>query len=463
MPTKPEVKTLEATSADILNAIRNEASADYQAAVPTANFDENNIKEIGKVITSYLPFQNEFLDALVNRIGRVIITSKLYTNPWARFKKGMLELGETVEEIFVNIATPYEYNPEQAEQQVFRRVKPDVRAAFHTLNFTKFYKQTINRAQLRQAFVTWDGVTDLISKITQSMTTGANYDELLTMKYLIAQGLLTGKFYPVNVPTATAVNSDSIVTLFKGISNDMEFMSTTYNYSGVETFSEKSRQYLIVNAKFDAVMDVETLATAFNMDKAEFMGHKIMVDSFGKLDSVRLGELFGDDPNFTPLTSAQLTALDAIPAVLVDEDWFMIFDNLIETGEIYNPEGLYWNYWLHTWKIFSSSPFANAVAFVPATPAVTSVTVTPAAPNVAAGQNINFSATVAITNYASAAVTWSVSGNNDANTYINPQGLLHVGRDETAKTLTIKAVSTYDNTKSGTATATNTSAPSDGG
>src|SRR5699024_441970 len=154
-------------------------------------------------------------------------------------------------------------------------------------------------------------------------------------------------------------------------------MNTDYNPVGVHTLTEKNEQYLIVNSLYNAKMDVETLATAFNMSKAEFMGHRVVVDSFGKLDTERLAVLFADDPNYVEIGEDELTILDAIPAGLVDKNWFQIYDNLLQFTDVENAQGLYWNYFLHAWKTFSVSPFSQAVAFVSGAPAITSVTVTP--------------------------------------------------------------------------------------
>lgn len=181
MPTRPNVQTLSATSVDILNAIRNNASANYRDYIPEANDSLDSVRAIGAVLMDYPHLQNEFLNALVNRIGRVIVTSKMFSNPWNVFKRGMLEFGETVEEVFVELAKPFEYDPAVAENEVFKREKPDVRAAFHILNYQKFYKTTVQREQLRQAFLTWDGVTDLITKIINSLYAGANFDEFLVI------------------------------------------------------------------------------------------------------------------------------------------------------------------------------------------------------------------------------------------------------------------------------------------
>ena len=459
MPTIPQINKLTASSEDILNAIRNSASANYRDYVPVASVKQNNIKEIGAIVMNDVALQNEFLTALVNRIGRVIINSKLFSNPWAKFKRGILEYGETIEEIFVNIARPFQYDPAVAETKMFAREIPDVRAAFHFLNYQKFYKSTIQQEQLRQAFLSWQGINDLIAKIVDAMYTGANYDEFMVMKYLIGRHALNGEIFPKQISGVSAANMKGIVGTIKGLSNNFEFMSGKYNVAGVQNYSLKENQYIIVNSEFDAVMDVEVLASAFNMDKADFMGHRVLVDSFGSLDTDRLAELFAGDPNYVPLTSAELTALDAIPAVIVDEDWFQIYDNLIEFTEKYNAEGLYWNYWLHEWKTFSISPFANAAIFVPGAPAITSVTISPEEAVVMPGQSVLLSATVVTANFATKAVKFTLTISGEAAdpdvATISPLGVLTVAPDiDEGTVITVTATSVFDNTKTDTATVT---------
>lgn len=445
MATKPQVVTLTNSSVDILNVIRENASQNYKDYVPKATADADAIRQIGAVIMDYPNLQNEFLSALVNRIGRVLITSKMYSNPWAMFKKGLLEFGETIEEIFVNIAKPFQFDPAVAESEVFKREIPDVRAAFHIMNYQKFYKATISNDQLRQAFLSWEGITDLIAKIVDAMYTGANYDEFLTMKYLLARHILDGHMYPVEIPTVSTENMKTIVSDIKGISNAMEFLSTDYNLTGVATHTPKSDQYMLINSKFDAVMDVEVLASAFNMEKAEFLGRRVLVDSFGKLDIARLAILFKDDPTYLEPTSDELSALDKIPAVIVDKDWFMIFDNYQNFTEQYNGQGLYWNYWYHVWKTFSVSPFANNALFVPGTPSVTGVTVTPATATVTKGQSIQLNAKVETDNFAPQSVTWSSDSDNAT---VDASGKVTLSSNATG-TINITATSTYDASKNG--------------
>ena len=456
MPTKPQVKVLTNVSVDVVNAIRNSASQNFKDYVPIATPDAESIRTIGAIIMDHPELQNEFLSALVNRIGRVMITSKLYSNPWADFKKGMLEFGESIEEVFVDIAKPFQFDPAIAETNLFKREKPDVKSAFHIMNYQKFYKSTIQNAQLKQAFLSWDGITDLIAKIVDAMYTGANYDEFLTMKYLLGRSILNGNLKAETIADYTTVaNMKSVVATIKGVSNDLEFLSTKYNRAGVHTHTLKPDQYIIVNAKFDAVMDVEVLASAFNMDKAEFMGRRILVDSFGSIDSARLAELFDEDPAYTAFTDAEIAALDAIPAVIVDKDWFMIFDNFIEFTEAYNGEGLYWNYFYHVWKTFSVSPFANAVMFVVGTPSITSVTVSPATASASASQTVQFSAAVVTANFAPQTVKWTATSSDTEDFTITQTGALRIGSTVTADdVITVKAESLVDGTKYDTSTVT---------
>lgn len=450
MPTKPTIKTLTNSSVDILNVIRHNATQNYQDYVPKATPDADSIRQIGAIIMDYPALQNEFLSALINRIGRVLLTSKMYDNPWAMFKKGMLEFGETIEEIFVNIAKPHTFDQEIAEKEIFKREIPDVKSAFHIMNYQKFYKATISNDQLRQAFLSWEGISNLIAKIVDALYTGANYDEFLTMKYLIARNILDGRMNPVQIAPVDKDSMGDIVTTIKGISNSFEFLSSNYNPAGVYTHTKKEDQFVLLNSLFEARMNVDVLASAFNMDKVEFSGHMTLVDSFGSLDEKRLKELFADDTTFKMPTAEELKALDTIPAIIVDRDWFMIFDNYNNFTEQYNGQGLYWNYWYHVWKTFSTSPFANNALFVPGTPAVNTVTVSPSAVNASANQTVQFNAVVETTLFAPKSVTWSVNSNKAT---VDSSGKVTV-LDGASGSIQVTATSTFDNKKKGTATIT---------
>lgn len=453
MPRMPVVSELDCNAVGILKAIRDNASPDYRQAVPAAVATTESIRQIGTIILGFEPRKNEFVNALVNRIAMTLLTSKMYSSPLAIFKKGYIELGETIEEIFVALAEPHQFDPETAETEVFKREIPNVKSMFHAMNFQKFYKVTISNDQLRQAFISWDGIVDLVTRIVEQLYSAMNYDEYLMTKYIVARLALDGSMPTVKIDDFTqSANSDKVVTTVKEISNNMRFMRSDYNIANVENFSSIENQYLLATSKFSANVDVNSLAKAYNLTYAEFLGKQILIDSFsftpGEL--TRLRKLLEADPAYTDFSGADLTELSTIGAVMLDRDFFMIFDNLQESTSIYNAQGLSYNEFLHAWKTFSASPFANAVLLTTQESSVTAVTVNPATPAASVEDHIQFTASVSGTGFYNKSVIWSVVGNNSPSTMIGEDsGLLIIGADETASSLTVTATSNFDITKSG--------------
>ena len=388
------------------------------------------IHQIGDYILNFTPATNAYLNALVNRIGFVIISSKMYTNPWSVFKKGRLEFGETVEEIFVNLARPFQFSPSKAEQDVFKRTIPDVRAAFHTMNFQKYYPITISDDQLRQAFLSWQGITDLIAAIVESVYASAQTDEYLVMKYMLARAVLNGYIEGVSIPEANKANAVDVATVFRQMSRLLQFQSSKYTMSGVTTHTDIDDQYLIITAEFEAVMDLNVLAAAYNLEYADFIGHVISVDSFVDMDWQRLTDLFTDengtvDPSFKPWTEDEITILNGVPALMTSIDFWQVWDNFEKMTENYNGKGLYWNYNYHVWKTFSISPFAQAIAYSDVAAGITSVTVTPTTATLPVGADLQLSVAVVGTGVINKGVQWEMTDNASTGSYVSDAGKVH--------------------------------------
>ena len=150
MAKRIAASTLNATTIDILNVIRQNASLEYQASVPTIT-KATDIPHVGEIIYGTPAFANQFLNALVNRIAIVRVQSATFNNPYAALKKGYLEFGESVEDIFVKIAKVEYFDPEKADAREMKRYLPDVRSAFHVMNWRVMYPVTIQDEDLRQA------------------------------------------------------------------------------------------------------------------------------------------------------------------------------------------------------------------------------------------------------------------------------------------------------------------------
>lgn len=410
--------------------------------------DNRSLHNIGEYIMSYEPYMNAYITALVNRIARVIVTSRVWKDKWAVFEMGKLDYGETVEEIFVNIAKPHSYDPAKAETQVFKREIPDVRAAFHSMNYQKFYKVTISNDQLRQAFLSYYDMNELIARIVDSLYTGMNLDVFLTKKYMLAREAINGGIYTVVTKpiSGDGADPDDAITKYRQYTNNLEFLKTLYNRAGVRNSTPISDQVIIVPNEAEATLGVKVLAAAFNLSEVDYISKRIPVDSFefDADDEARLAELFANDDTYKPFTDEEKKALQLISAVKLAKDWFMCFDNFEQFTENYNGEGVYWQYFFHVWKTFSVSPFANAVLFTSQVSEITAVTVSPTAANVAQGTSIVMTAEVAGTGLFEKTVEWSVKGAEDlaSGTRIDgTSGVLRVASDEeVGNVLTVTAM-----------------------
>jgi len=354
---------LNASTVDILNVIRQNASYSYQQSVPEVT-SYTDIPTVGEVIYGTPALANEFINALVNRIGLVRAESAVFNNPYAVLKKGKLEFGESIEEIFVNIAKVIDYKAEKGAEREFKRTLPDVRSAFHVINWKVLYPVTIQDEDLKLAFLTIDGVTDLIAKIVESIYTGAEYDEFLLFKYLIIKGV---NDHDIKIEELENPAMTDYAKAFRGLSNLLPFLSGDYNAQGVKNTTPKDRQVIFMDARFNAEFDVDVLAGAFNMDKADFMGRLFLIDNFTSFDNDRWETIRENSTGLEEVTDAELAYMANIKAIIMDEEWFQIYDDLVKMTQTPVNSGLYWNYFYHTWKVVSWSPFANAVAFMATT------------------------------------------------------------------------------------------------
>lgn len=424
-----------ANGVNVLNVIRQNATAVYQDRIPEATAD--NLHEVGDAILTYEAQANEFVNALVNRIGLVILNNRMATNPLAALKKGRLAVGETIEEIYIDVIKAQTYDPRAAQDTLFKRHLPNVSSVFHSVDSQLNYPLTISNEQLRKAFLSYDSLDRFIAGLVDSMYKSATLDEFIQMKQLISEWNNNGRFIiePITAVTDAASAREAMIKI-KAVSDGMTIFNNQMNYAGVWTSTPKDEQYLITTPDFNARMDVDVLAAAFHMDKAEFAGHVIVVDNIGDL---------GDD---------------GIEAILVDKNWYQVYDYLRTFKTAYNGEGLYWNYFYHVWMVYSLSPFANAVAFGTATPTVTAVTVTPTAATVKAGGTVQITTSVTGTGDPTSKCTFALAGNTDPETAVNTMGKVILGSKEkgslgnSKNQITVTATSVQDKSKTATCTIT---------
>ncbi len=459
MPTRPTIKpvTKQLTSVGILRAIFNDPNNDLLYGQCKVDNTTESIRAAGEFITAFVPRANQAINALVNRIGLVRIQSLIWNNPWSWAKQGKLEMGETVEEIWVDLAKVYHYCPKKSETRFVKREKPNVFSAFHSVNYRSFYKVTIEMQMLKNAFLSLDGLADFTSRIIGNLAQSANFDEFMLMKYTIAVNLLAGMVPIETIPAIDRANGDEVVTAVTTITNNLQFplASAKYNRAGVKNASNIDDIYILESTDANAVLKVNVLANAFNIDEVKFMGHVVMHDGLGNYDWDRMRNIFEDDESFTPFTQDQIDMLNKVKVIVMDRKWLQIYDHYEYMGEpLRNGEGLYENYFYHVGKVLSSSPFHNCIAMTDVPAGAITITVSPGTATVTAGQSVVLTANVTSTGFNVLDVEWSLTGAavTAGNASIE-NGVIRTTEEATG-TLTATVTSVADPTKKATATIT---------
>ena len=467
MPTKPKnVKmNADAKNADYLNAIRTSASTYYQENVPIATYDAASVRDVGRIVLNSTTLTNEFYSALVNQFAFIFGSSKMFYNKWVDFKKGLIGLGELVEEFFVQIALPNNYNPDIAATEIFKRVIADVQTAIYRINVKTFYKTTINRPLLEMAFTTEGGMADLIGKVFTSMAAACEVDQMNAIKYLLARKILDGKIKTEPIAEVsgadTEANAKAAARQMKADFENFFFPRTDYNEAGVMNWvNNKNDVSFMLTTSFGAAYDIEVLAAAFNLDYANFMGRVKRIDSLTNIDFTRLNAFFDLPEPIAEFEEDEIAILDQVAAITFDNGLIQWYDRLYEWHEEPNGQSMEWQNWLHYWALIASSPFANAVAYVQSANdtlgTVTAVTSPYGGKSISlpVGSSLPLTWEVEGTGIYSKAVNFNSSGIVDGTFSVSPDGVLTVNKAKTATTVNI--VSAQDSSKKATVTITGT-------
>lgn len=457
--TTPQAQAMSAAMADagLVEAV-GEAEGRALYAAP------GDIADLRNFIFNYDPSYNPFVNTLLNRLFTTTVETLNFDNPWARVKQGYVEYGDTMEEAYIDLPGVHRYSPKVAETSVFKREKPTVHAAFHTLNCQLYHKTTVQQNDLKQAFLSYNAFGDFVSRQMRSLVTAGEYDEWNLMKYLVGNAVLKGWIKPV---TGVTLPSDentakAFLATLQGYCDNFALPSRAYNLAGVMNTAPVDEQVFIQTNTQHAVVNVQALAALFNEEYAQYRTNRLALDSFSNIDWDRMQVIMTNpetgevDPGFAQWGTAQEGYLDSLSGILMNERWFKVWDNLEDSGSIYNPEGLYWNYTHHMWRTVSFSPFEQAVAFMASAATPTTVTVTPATATLAPGGRAAFTASVTGgTGINDQAVDWSLEGATDPNTSI-VDGILVLGAVEEGNTssITVTATSRETPTVSGDATVT---------
>ena len=326
-----------------LNAIRAVASAEYKGRIPTAT--QTNIQNIMTTIMDYSATKEEFTNTILNKIVRTKVLNKAYENSLKFFKKEPLPFGKTIEGVFVDLIKAKNFNENfgtgnNEATSLLAKEKAPVKVEYYSENFKHKYKLSISDEQLKSAFMSADGLSQMTQGLIRSATSSSEYDEYMMIKTLI--GASVGKEVEIQGLFALDENAQAkkVTKTVQALVNKFRFMSTEYNKQGVHTHCLPSDCVIITTPDQLANLNVELLATAFNVPYAEMPSRIVVIDSFLKAD--------GTDDTDTVCIVADMDLVQ--------------FRNTLDTWETFrNPDGLMTNMFHHVWGSACGCGFVNAV------------------------------------------------------------------------------------------------------
>lgn len=336
-----------ASNVDITNLVASMGSTDLHTRIGTAT--EQNIGNIGTTILNYSVVKNEFLSVLVNKICGQIFMNKVYTNPLSFFEKEPVPYGSTLESVFTDLITAKNFNENFGTNDVSSLIgveKPPTKTEYYSKNFEKKYKISVSDQQLRTAFLNPNGLQNLINQVLIVPTNSRNFDDFQLMKGLLANASTKEVSLATTYKTASDdVKAKMLTKQTRAIVDRFGMMSKIFNIQGIYTFTNSQNIVIITTPEVSANLDVELLATAFNMEKAE-MGRRIVkIDSFQKYNA----------------TTKAYEADENVELMVIDEDYIQFRRTLQVSESFRNPDKLTTNVFTHNQGIGAVCGFVNAV------------------------------------------------------------------------------------------------------
>lgn len=424
---------LDMTNINMLNAVRQTMSVDYRDRVPVAT--RENIADIAKTLTDpYKPMaRNELVPALVNLIASQSISTEAFRNPLRVLNSNAMPFGNGEQEVYVNFAQGYAHNANISIEDATAIYDSYIMALYHVINFNNDYPVTIWFEDMRGAFLDDYGLRSLVQAKVESVVSACNWDEFTTAKALIASATRNGQIYPVHVdPVTDQASANALAKQIQSYIDKIQFPNPLYNFAGATSAAKEDTILLFVDPDTKAAMNVDSYASAYNLDRMIPKAQQVLIDNFNDAEG--------------------------IVAVLVDKRFFKIREQYRMMVQDNVNRGLRWNSTYTVKEMFSYSLFYPIIVFTTKDVLISSITANDVK-LVNAGTDVDFGGhfSIVANGVADKAVDVKVKDNSSADTFVIPgTTILRIAKDEKnlnatkAESVKVEITSRYDSSKTAT-------------
>lgn len=333
----------------------------YHQYIPVVT-ESSSISDFGTPILD--PQNTAVLNDFVGLLKKVVYTavwSKTFNSPLAQLEGERMPLGQWIEDTYINPIKPRGFDINDFAG-LLQKYSAEVATQYLGVNSDLQYCVTITREKLRNAFTSWANLEEFITGMTNALYNGCYVTRYNQTKGLPLAAFKAGaiKYEVITNPT-TEATAKAFIRKVRADYSKMQIPSTNYNAwqdvkgegaFALKTWTAPEDLIILISADVEALVDVEVLAAAFNMDKDSFLARKITVDDFSQ---------YNDDGT---------VAVDGsmIKAVLCDRAWFRIKTQDFDMEDFRNPNNRTYQLYLNDTRMVNYSLFANAKVYTTAEP-----------------------------------------------------------------------------------------------
>lgn len=372
----------------VFNGFSASLPKQYARSIDKATAGFTNLVSIGQQILADEDVANAWISNLINRIGLVLFDTIELENPLRVFKKGLMPNGKLIEELAVDAATGYRFNPQIAETELFKRVKPKVATLVHTADRAMTYPATFQDQYLNDAFTSFEQLDQFVTGQIESMINGNLDDEYYATKLLISEAAAQGAVAKIEYDPSDIKNVQKAIL---AAAAEMNINNRNYNFAfgvgqaGIKTRTKPEDLIVIMDVQTKIDLDIDFWAQVFQADRAEANLRMIIIDKFEDVykypvdHAVTQADIDGDfvDAREFPVGStilagafAKAGAPDAVKVFDASNTHFWLGDKAaiqiwdrklpkIKTTE--NPMGMYVQAFLQVREVISYSTIAQSV------------------------------------------------------------------------------------------------------
>lgn len=389
----PQATLDKISDVDVFNSFLRSLPQNYSRDIDLATAGFENIVSVGSQILADEDVTNAWISNLIDRIGMVLFDEISLENPLRVFKKGLMPNGKIIQEIAVDTATGYRFNPQIAETELYKRVKPNVANLVHVADRNMTYPATFQDQYLNDAFTSFDQLDQFVTGLIRSMINGNEDDLFFDTKLLISKAASTGNVPFMSYDPSQIKNlQKQLIKTVAGFNINNRDFNRAYgpNKPGIKSRTSPQDLVVIMDIDTKANLDVDFWAQIFNPKKADMDIRIVVIDQFEDIwqytqdttvTSAMINVDAGSDPYVDPrefkvgdVIKAGSFARAGAPGAtkifdasgvhfwLGDEAAIQIWDRRkpkIKTTE--NPQGMYVQAFLQVRQIISYSQIAQSV------------------------------------------------------------------------------------------------------